>query len=52
MSLGNAAAFLLIAVLGGAILWRGRLPFRVRVVLVLLGMLAMLLTLLDGMGLL
>ncbi len=52
MSLGNTAAFLLIAVLAGAVLWRGRFPFRVRVVLVLLGLLGVLLTLLDGMGLL
>ena len=52
MSLGNAAAFLLVAVLAGAVLWRGRFPFWARVVLVLLGLLAMVLTLLDGMGLL
>ncbi len=52
MSLGNAAAFLLIAVLAGAVLWRGHFPFWARVVLVLLGLLAMVLTLLDGMGLL
>ncbi len=52
MRLGNAAAFLLIAVLAGAVLWRGRFPFRVRVVLVLLGLLGMVLVLLDGMGLL
>ena len=52
MSLGNAAAFLLIAVLAGAVLWRGRFPFWARVVLVLLGLLAMVLTLLDGMELL
>jgi hypothetical protein len=49
MSSGNAAVFLLIAVLAGAVLWRGRFPFWVRVVLVLLGMV---LTLLSGMGLL
>ena len=52
MSLGNTAAFLLIAVLAGAVLWRGRFPFPVRVVLILLGLLGVLLTLLDGMGLL
>ena len=52
ISLGNAAAFLLIAVLAGAVLWRGRFPFWARVVLVLLGLLGMVLTLLDGMGLL
>ena len=40
----NPAAFLLIAVL-----WRGRFPFWARVVL---GLLGVLLTLLDGMGLL
>ena len=52
MSLGNAAAFLLIAVLAGAVLWRGRLPFWMRVVLILLGLLGVLLTLLGGVGLL
>jgi len=52
MSLGNAAVFLLVAVLAGAVLWRGRFPFWVRVVLVLLGLLGMVLTLLSGMGLL
>ena len=52
MSLGNAAAFLLIAVLAGAVLWRGRFPFWARVVLVLLALLSMVLTLLGGMGLL
>ena len=52
MSPGNAAAFLLVAVLAGAVLWRRRFPFWVRVVLVLLGLLGMVLTLLDGMGLL
>ena len=50
MSLGNIAAFLLVAVLAGTVLWRGRFPFRLRVVLVLLGLLGMVLTLLDGMG--
>ena len=49
MSLGNAAAFLLVAILAGAVLWRGRFPFWARVVLVLLGMV---LTLLSGIGLL
>ncbi len=49
MSFGNAAAFLLVAVLAGAVLWRGRFPFWVRVALVLLGLV---LTLLDGMELL
>ncbi len=52
MSLGNAAAFLLVAVLAGAVLWRGRFPFGVRMVLVLLGLLGMVITLLSGMGLL
>ena len=52
MSLGNAAVFLLVAVLAGAVLWRGRFPFWVRVALGLLGLLGMVLTLLDGMGLL
>jgi VIT1/CCC1 family predicted Fe2+/Mn2+ transporter len=52
MSLGDAAAFPLVAVLTGAALWRGRFPFWVRVVLVLLGLLGMVLTLLSGMGLL
>ena len=52
MSLGNAAVFLLIAVLAGAVLWRGRFPVWARVVLTLVGALAMLLTLLSGMGLL
>ena len=52
MGLGNAAAFLLVAVLAGAVLWRGRFPFWTRVVLVLLGLLGMALTLLSGMGLL
>ncbi len=47
-----AATFLLVAVLAGAVLWRGRFPFWARVVLVLLGALAMLLTLLSGTGLL
>ena len=50
VSLGNAAAFLLIAVLAGAVLWRGRLPFWMRVGLFLLGLLGMVLTLLSGMG--
>ncbi len=27
MNPGNAAAFLLVAVLAGAVLWRGRFPF-------------------------
>ncbi len=52
MSLGNVAAFLLVAVLAGAVLWHGRFPFWARVVLILLGLLGVLLTLLDGMGLL
>jgi hypothetical protein len=34
MSLGNAAVFLLIAVLAGAVLWRRRFPFWARVVLI------------------
>jgi hypothetical protein len=54
VSPGNAAVFLLIAVLAGAVLWRRhrRLPFWARVVLALLGLLGMVLALLDGMGLL
>ncbi len=52
MSLGTAAAFLLIAVLAGAVLWRGRFPFGVRVGLILLGVLGTVLTLLSGTGLL
>ena len=54
MSLSQAAIFLLIAVLAGAMLWhrRRRLPFWARVVLTLLGALVMFLTLLSGMGLL
>ena len=52
MNFGNAAAFPLAAVLAGAVLWRGRFPFWVRVALVLLGLLGMDLTLLSGMGLL
>ena len=47
MSFGNVAAFLLIAVLAGAVLWRGRFPFWARVVL---GLLGLVLTLLGGMG--
>jgi hypothetical protein len=47
VSFGNVAAFLLIAVLAGAVLWRGRFPFWARVVL---GLLGMVLTLLGGMG--
>ncbi len=50
VSLGNIAAFLLVAVLAGAALWRGRFPFWARVMLVLLGLLGMVITLLDGMG--
>ena len=54
VSPGNAAVFLLMAVLAGAVLWhrRRRLPFWVRVVLTLLGTLGMFLALLSGMGLL
>ena len=54
MSFGNAAVFLLIAVLAGAVLWHGhrRLPFWARVALTLLGALAVFFTLLSGMGLL
>jgi hypothetical protein len=52
MSPGDAAVFLLIAVLAGAVLWRGRFPFWARVVLILLGTLGMFLALLSGMGLL
>ncbi len=50
MSPGNAAAFLLVAVLVGAVLWRGRFPFWARVVLILLGLLGLALTLLSGIG--
>ena len=52
VSLGNAAVLLLMAVLAGAVLWRGRFPFWARVALTLLGLLGMVLTLLSGMGLL
>jgi len=52
MSLGNAAVLLLMVVLAGAVLWRGRFPFWVRVGLVLLALLGMVLTLLGGVGLL
>ena len=52
VSPGNAAVFLLIAVLAGAVLWRGRFPFWARVGLVLLALLGMVLALLSGMGLL
>ncbi len=50
MSLGQAAIFLLIAVLAGAVFWhkRRRLPFWARVVLTLLGALGMFLTLLRA----
>jgi membrane protein YdbS with pleckstrin-like domain len=50
VNIGNAAAFLLIAVLAGAVLWRGRFPFWARVGLILLALLGMILTLLGGMG--
>jgi hypothetical protein len=50
LSLGNAAAFLLVAVLAAAVLWRGRFPFWARVVLGLLALLGMVLALLSGMG--
>jgi hypothetical protein len=50
VSPGNAAVFLLIAVLAGAVLWRGRFPFWTRVGLVLLALLGMALALLSGMG--
>jgi hypothetical protein len=50
VSLGNTAAFLLVAVLAGAVLWRGRFPFWARVVLILLALPGMVLTLLSGMG--
>ena len=46
MSLGSGAAFILVAVLVGAVLWRGYF----RVGLVLLALLAMILLLLSGMG--
>jgi hypothetical protein len=51
VNLGNAAAFLLVAVLAGAVLWRrGHYPFCVRVGLVLLALLGMVLIPLSGMG--
>ena len=50
MNFGNAAAFLLVAVLAGAVLWRGRFPFWARVGLILLALLGMIITLLGGMG--
>jgi hypothetical protein len=52
VSLGNAAVFLLVAVLAGAVLWHRRLPFWARVALTLLGAPGMFLALLSGMGLL
>ena len=52
MSPGNAAVLLPIVVLAGAVLWRGRFPFWVRVGLILLALLGMVLALLSGMGLL
>jgi membrane protein YdbS with pleckstrin-like domain len=52
MTLGNAAVFLLMAILAGAAFWRGHLPFWVRVGLILLALLGMVLTLLGGMELL
>jgi membrane protein YdbS with pleckstrin-like domain len=52
MSPGDAAVFLLIAVLAGAVLWRGRSPFWARAGLVLLALLGMVLALLSGMELL
>ena len=50
MSGGNPAAFLLVAILAGSVLWRGRIPFWARVGLVLLALLGLVLTLLSGMG--
>ena len=50
MTLGEAAAFSLIAVLAGAVLWRGSIPFWLRVGLVLLALLGMVLALLSGAG--
>ena len=52
MNPGNAAVFLLIAVLAAAVLWRRHLPFWARVGLTLLALLGMFLALLSGMGLL
>ena len=52
MTLGNAAVFLLMAILVGAAFWRGHFPFWVRVGLILLALLGMVLTLLGGMELL
>ena len=52
VTLGNAAVWLLVAVLAGAVLWHRRLPFWARVALTLLGPLGMVLALLSGMGLL
>jgi hypothetical protein len=50
MNVGNAAIFLLIAVLAGAVLWRGRFPFWARMGLILLALLGMALALLSGTG--
>ncbi len=52
MTLGRAAAFFLVAVLAGAVLWHRRLPLWARVALTLLRALGMFLTLLSAMGLL
>jgi hypothetical protein len=52
VNLGNAAAFFLVTVMAGAVLWRGRFPFWARVGLTLLALLGMFLALLSGMGLL
>ena len=52
MSLGNSAVLLLVAVLAGAVLWRGPILFSVRVGLVLLALLGMVLALLVGTELL
>ena len=52
MGLGAAAVFLLMAVLAGAVLWRRRFPFWVRVWLILAGLLGLAVTLLGGIALL
>jgi membrane-bound metal-dependent hydrolase YbcI (DUF457 family) len=50
VNLGSSAAFLLVAVLAGAVLWRGRFPSWARAGLVMLALLGMVITLLSGMG--
>jgi hypothetical protein len=52
MTWTSTIGLFMVVALVGAILWRRRLPFWVRLVLVLLGMVAMALTLLRSMELL